>query len=108
MRQLREAVELVQMLEQLSEGLARDPRNNAVAWGGIQLTLGQIRSLIRRADEQLDHGKESEQPRRSSEQGRSSESDVRAVSSLAGRIQKSPSGRVRDLLGTSAGITGEM
>lgn len=88
---LSDVVDLLSMLEYLTEGISREG-TAVVPWAGITLTLRQSREIVMRVQERL---------------GRSYGSEVRHEQpkggTLADRVQQIPMGgsRARDLLAAS-------
>lgn len=102
-RRLSNAGDLLVMLEHLCDGLAqRGGHNGDAPWRGIKLTLRQIRNIIVDIHQSLDQQDLPEEKSREIDI-----SEKLALSSLAARIQKVPSGagRIRELAPSSNGET---
>ena len=107
LRDLTDSIELIKMLEQLTNGIARGGNTQAeVPWVGIQLTLTQTRERLSRSLAEL-----CSDAVRESYKGEAMSSGITTPSSytaaqtqrtatLSERIQQAPSGqnRVRELL----------
>lgn len=103
LRKLVETVDLLSMLEQLTDSLSRNPINATdVAWGGIKLTLRQSKKNIIRAYEAFSEESLTEQRTEGDEILRVPQNA--AFSSLAGRVQKAPTttGTIRELRSSPA------
>jgi hypothetical protein len=98
LKQLSDAADLLNMLEQLVDSLARrDGVSDITPWRGIRLTLGQARTWVTRASEVLSQDLALEQSFMN--EPMATKPQRIASSPLAGRIQKAPiSGRVREIV----------
>ncbi len=101
MRQLGDAVELVAMLEQLIDGLSRkDPGNESIPWRGMRLTLSQVKTMLARASEALSQDVILDDAL--IQESASGRLQKFIPSPLAGRIQKAPAGRIREIVEADA------
>lgn len=122
LKQMSDAIDLLQMLEQLTDGLSRadaqtPKKNNQLPWAGMRLTLNQARQLLLFSYEKFFQSAQYEpQPavvrQLEVQNGQHENRGMPAVrngasrpvaTSLADRVQPVP-GRVRDLTSNGSGL----
>ena len=102
LRQIKDTVDLLNMLEHLVEGLSQGTvRADEVPWGGIKLTISRGQELLVDFHEQVTQGSFAEPAVGQREPARGGKS---SGTSLADRVQQAPTSgsRVRELLNSVA------